>query len=267
VSVDKRLQKLETSLPPAKAGLFWLKDTLEFGQHRRYQDMWADPRRRRGEVVKQVGEAVHKNLGDPPLEREVLDQAVREAQKQTDTLMVLILDVHEYVRSESRLNNLRVDLALEKYLRLLERYAFRGEFDPEAWDSWRAMLIETWAAISRLRKLVDSISETYFDGHALLFPEDDEVLNSDNSDLEGIAKSYNRSQHNLPHWKAIDLDAELSLIAEYVPAQAEHFVLIAKAKTLDAFGERGAAMKLLDLCEIRISCELKRLRSLSEPRG
>ena len=47
-------------------------------------------------------------------------------------------------------------------------------------------------------ELVDSISETCFQGHALLFPEDEEGLNRDNADLEVMAKSYNRSERNLP---------------------------------------------------------------------
>ena len=261
----RRVQRIETSLTPRDVALLWLKRILEFGQHPHDDDMWSDPRRLRDAVAEKIGAAVRENFGDPRLKREQLEEIVREAQKQADALMVLILDMHKYVSSESRVNRVQVELVLERYLRLLERYVHHGEFEPEAWDSWRAMLIQTWTAIRRLRKLVDCISETCFDGHALLFPGDEEVLNEDSADLETMAKAYKRLEGDLPDWKAIEIDAEFSLIAEYVTAQAEQFVLLAKVKTLDAFGERGAARKLLDSCEFRILRELKRLRSSSEP--
>jgi hypothetical protein len=262
VSVRKRVQKIETSLPPKEMGLFWLEKILEFGQNRQQEDLWADPRCVRLDVAQKIGEAVNENLADPPLRRELLDQAVREAQKQTDTLMVLILDVHEHVSSESRIDHVSVDLVLEKYWRLLERGGYKGEFDPVAWDSWRAMLINKWTAIICLRKLVDSISETCFDGHTLLFAEDEELLNGNITALERMAKMYNDSEHDLAARRAIHLDTESPFIAEHVKALTEFFVSRAKGKTLSAFGERDAATKLLDSCESRLHREVKRLRSL-----
>src|SRR3954466_7580900 len=116
MSIRKRVQKIETSLTPREMALFWLESILNFDQRSHFHDLWLDPRGFRDIVAKKVAEAVRENLTEPPLKREVLELAVREAQKQTDTLMVLILDLHQHVRSQSCLNHLMVDLVIERYL-------------------------------------------------------------------------------------------------------------------------------------------------------
>jgi hypothetical protein len=267
VSLLKRVKKIETSLTPKEMALSCvnsLKDILNFDPGRDNDDLWLDPRGLRARVARKIGKAVRENLADPPLGAEALDQAVREAQKQTDTLLVLILDVNQHVRSESRVNKVSVDLVIERYLLLLEREAYKRDCDAQAWESWRAQLITTWIAVRRLEMLVDRISDACFDGRVFLWAENKEGLHHDRTDLERLAKSYDRFEGTVPDWKAINLDAELSSVAEYIRAQAEHRVSMAKAKTLSDFGESEAATNLLDSSNFRITRELNLLRSSSQ---
>jgi hypothetical protein len=132
MSLRKRLRRIEISLKPLDAVLLWLKEMLDFGQERYWEEMLADPRNPRIVVAKMVGEAVRENLSYPPLKSELLEQAVRGAMKEADMRMVLILELHDYVRSACNLNRPYCELLLEKSIRILVEHRYLGKFDPQS---------------------------------------------------------------------------------------------------------------------------------------
>ena len=263
MSKDKRLQKIETSLPPTEAAILCLKEMLERGQERYSEEMLADPRNPRVLLAKMIGDAVRENLGDPPLNRERLEQAVREAQKQGDMLIVLALTLHDHVRP--KLIVAHTELLEERFIRILSQTSSLGHW-PKSWELWRAQLTDSLIEKLRLKKIVESISLKYYRGHALLFAADEESLNSQIACLDDLMKDYNSLVGRLPDCKPIDFEALSLVIAEHADRQVDNLVALARAKTLVMFGEEQAARELLDSTAYRAVQELKRLRSLSQKR-
>jgi hypothetical protein len=262
MSLRKRLRRIEISLKPLGAVLLWLKEMLDFGQERYWEEVLADPRNPRNVVAKMVGEAVRKNFIHP-MQPELVEQAVREAQKQADMLIMLILQLHDYVRSECKLHHLYGELLDERLSRILGQSVSMGRIEPKPWELWRALLRDRLIATRSLRKIVQSISAKYYEGHPLLFAADEDVLNSEIACLEDLMKEYNCLKGVLPDWKAIDLHALSSEMERSVELQVEHLVTLARAKTLSSFGEEQAARELLDSTTHVALRELERLRSLS----
>jgi hypothetical protein len=260
----KRLQRIETSLTPREAVLLWLKGMLELSHESYLEKVFADPRNPRLLLLKAVAEAVRENLTGPPLKPELLEHAVREAQKQADVLITLILDLHDRVRSECRLNHPYAELLFERFQRmLLEQIVQHDRSQPDAWDSWRKLLTERLSAMWQLRKTVVAINARFFDGHPLLFAADKDMLNCQIVLLEDLRKTYNGLEHDLPGWTALNIDAQSSSMREQVEAKVAQLVAMANAKTLKDFGEEEAARELMDSYAFRALRELKRLRSSS----
>lgn len=264
MTLRKRLQKIETSLTPKEAVFLWLKEMLELSHETYVEKMFADPRNPRVLVARTVGEAIRENLSDPPLEPELLEQAVRKAQKEADMLIVLLLDLHDHVRSKCELNSVQAQVVDERFMHLLQTYVYEGRFEPCKWDSWRALLSDNLIAMRQLRETVASISDSYYDSHPLLFAADEEKLNGVIVRLEDLTNDYNSWQNTLPDWKPIYTDAHPSL-AEHYDALVALRVSTAQAKTLKDFGETEAARKLLDSNAVGICRMLNRLRSSSSP--
>ena len=131
MSPRKRLHRIETSLPPLEAALLWLNEMLELGQERYSHEMLADLGNPRAVLAHMIGKAVRENLGDPPLNRERLEQAVRQAQKQGDMLMVLVLTLHDHIRP--KLIVARTELLEERFARILSQTSLLG-LRPKSWD-------------------------------------------------------------------------------------------------------------------------------------
>jgi hypothetical protein len=260
MSPHNRLRRIETSLPPIEAVLLWLAEMLELGQERYSEEMLADPRNLRVLLAKMIGDAIRENVIHA-MKPEVLDQAVREAQKQGDMRMVLVLNLHEHVRG--KLNVAHTDLLEERYTRILLQTSVVGH-QPKSWDLWRAQLTDSLIEKLCLKKIVESISVKYYRGHALLFEADEDLLNAQIARLDDLMKDYNTLKVYLPDFKPIDLEALSLVIAEHAELQVENLVALARAKTLAMFGEEQAARELLDLTAHRAVQELKRLSSLSQ---
>ena len=113
----------------------------------------------------------------------------------------------------------------------------------------------------QLRETVVAISERYFAGHPLLFPEDANTLDKDIDALEELTKHYNSLEGGLPGWTAIDIDVVASSIREQLSAEVAVRVAHAKATTLEDFGELAAAWKLMEPFDL---AALKRLRASTE---
>lgn len=260
MSLRKRVQKIETSLPPVEAVLLWLKEMLELGQEQYSEKMLADPKNPRVVLAEMIGEAVRDNF-IRPMQPDLVQQAVREAQKQGDMLMLLVLNLHDHVRRKLIVPH--TDLLEERYVRILLQTSFVGLLS-KSWALWRAQLTDSLIAKWCLKKIVESISVKYYSGHALLFEADEDMLNSQIAQLEDLMKEYNTLKVCLPDFQPIDLGALSAVIAKHAEWQVENLVVVARAKTLVMFGEEQAARELLDSTADIALRELKRLRLLSQ---
>jgi hypothetical protein len=261
MSHDKRVHTIETSLTPKAGVLFWLEDMLQSSHESYLEKLFANPSNPRVIVVKAVGEAVRENLSYPRLTAEQLEQAVREAQRQADTLILLVLNLHERVRSKCQDAVMSIELICEQRQRLFFEATCQNKFEPKDWDSWRDRLFGTLTSMLVLREMVTSISAKYYDGHPLLFAADNDKLNVQIAYLQEALKLYNNLQHVLPGWKPITIDA--SFIAHHVEALAASLMDLSKVQTFAAFGEDEAARGLADSCRLRSQREMKKLLSSS----
>jgi hypothetical protein len=261
MSLRKRVRKIETSLPPVETVLLWLKGTLELGQEGFTRETLAHACNPRGWRAKLVGDAIRENVNDA-IKAEVLDQVVREAQKEADLRIVLVMKLHEQV--QQKLTDSGTELLEERFARLLSQTSLVG-FQPKSWELWRAQLADSLVDKWCLKKIVASISIDYYRGHPLLFDADEERLNSQIACLEDLMKEYNSLERRLPGCKPID-GANLSSISEkHAERQAQNLIALAKVKTLVMFGEEQAAMELLDSTADNAIRAIKQLRSLSKP--
>lgn len=261
MNLKKRLQKVETSLTPLEAVLLWLKPMLDLGRQEYCEEMLADPRNPRVVVAKMVEEAVRENLSEPRLKPELLEQAVRDAIKQSDMLMVLVLDLHDHVRAKCAVNRIYCELLDERLTRIVGQTQYLG-FVPKPWELWRGLLIEKLLGMLSLRGVAQSISANYYDGHPLLFAEDENDLNTQIQCLEELLKEGNRIGAGLPAWEPIDLQPLSSHIEESVEMNAKGLVMSARAKTLMTFREEQPARELLNSMTYWSLPEMKRLRAL-----
>lgn len=262
MTLGKRLQKIETSLTPREAVLLhFLRPMLDLGQEGSWKKMLADRSNPRIVVLQKVTDAVRENLSFPPLEPERLDQVVRDAVIQADTLMVLVMNLQERVRSEWNQNLLHIELLNEKLKRMSQQLTYEHKLDPKDFDSWRGDLVTILSRMQLLKKAVVSITSQYYNNHPLLFEFDEQMLEIQVEFLKKSAEEYNCLQRFLPQWMAIDIDAQPS--AEAIKAQVAQYVSVAKAKTLADFGEEEEARKLMDSCAYHALREMTRLRSSS----
>jgi hypothetical protein len=257
MSHNKRVHTIETSLTPKAGVLFWLEDMLQSSHDSYLERLIADRSNPRVAVVRAVGEAVRENLSYPRLKPEQLEQAVREAQKQADTLILLVLNLHERVRSASKDAVVSIELIYERGLRMMLQAMYQDRSEPKEWDWWRDKLTVTLTSMLIMREIVTSISAKYYDCNPLLFAGDQERLNEQIALLEDTSKMYTHGQHALPHWKPITIPST----AEHVEALVELLVDGAKAQTLAAFGEDEAARELLESCGVRAHRKVKQLLS------
>lgn len=263
----QRLRRIETSLTPRQAVLLWLKEAQQLGflgytEKSLSSTMHEAPRAR---LTEMVGKAVRESLCEQGMKRELILPAEREARKQTDFLIILIRNLHWEVHEECTLDAPYIVLLYEKFKRMLEHYTQRAaKFDPEIWEIWRAILIRRLTRMRQLSETVVAISERYFDGHPLLFPEEANTLDNNIDALEKLTKHYNSLEGGLPAWTTIDVEALASSIREQLSAQIAERVVHAKATTLEDFGELEASWKLTEPLAL---AELKRLRASREKGG
>ena len=227
--------------------LFWLKGKLELGfvghmEKLLTASMNEAPRAR---IPETVGDAIRKNLCEQGMKPEKIRQVVREAQKQTDFLIVLIRNLHHYVWWECTLNPPYILLLYERFERLVEQCVHRDKLEPKAWDLWRAVLMRRLFAMWQVKNTIEGISVRYYDGHQLLFAENESELNQQIESLEKLAKHYNRLAKDVPSLTAINMGRHSSSVQKRALDQVGELIAIAKSTTLDDFGEHEAASKIL----------------------
>jgi hypothetical protein len=260
VNQGKRLQRIETSLTPKQAVLLWLKGMLESDNVSYLEKLFAAPRNEgtRSRMSQAVGEAVRKSLIQQRTTPELMERIVRDAQKQADVLVILIRDLHNRVHVECTVNAPYIALLYDKLRLLLVQHVHQGEFEPEAWDLWRAVLMKRLTTMCQLRDAIAAISARYYDGHPVLFVNDDSNLNRQIASLEHLTELYNELENGLPVWIAINFDAGSFSMREQLSAVVAEYVAMAESITLEDFGEHQAARDVVDRYVIR---RLKQLRS------
>ena len=261
MSLNKRISEIEISLTPKDAAIGWLKDMVEMGDEAYTQKMLADPRNPRVLVTRMVADAVRQNhslLATTGM----METAVREARKQTDLLMLLVLDLHKRVRSKCEINHPYTELLRERFHRLLLESEFRNKCVPEEWDLWRALLEGKLFGMRVLKEIVLYVSNKYYDGQPLLFATDQDCLNSQIVSLEELTSIYNHNE-KLPRWKELNIDDSLPLIRKHAENMAEVYFNLAKINTLKDFGEEGMATELLEVQTDHVFRKIKQARSSS----
>lgn len=189
---------------------------------------------------------------------EVIAQAVREAQKQADFLMVLRKNLLNDVVLTCELNALHLLLLNEKLGRMLEQIIQGSGFETITWDLWRGVLVQRLSEMWRLRGTVQVISERYYDHHSLLFPEIDSRFNEQVRDIQELAKHCNTCYRRFAGRTVIHSKSLLSSIRKQVLVEVGERVAIAKSTILEDFGESEAAWRVMAPYDLAM---LERLRA------
>lgn len=248
MSLTRRLQMIETSLTPKQAVLLWLEEAQQLGivdyaEKQFNSPMHEAPRRR---LTEMVGKAARESLCKQGMKREFIDRVEREARMEIDFLIVLVKNLQHEMNLECTLNAPYIALLYEKFERLLEHFTELNRFEPESWELWRRVVTVRLIAMWRLKEVSTAISERYFDGRPLLFPEEGSRFDQHIDALDTLAKYHNRLEEELPAFTAIDSVALASSVREQVHRAVAERAARAKFTTLEDFGESEAAWKLIE---------------------
>ncbi|PYX35004.1 MAG: hypothetical protein DMG81_19060 [Acidobacteria bacterium] len=192
---------------------------------------------------------------------EVIAQGVRKAEKEADFLLVLLRDLHKDVAFICELNAPYTVLLYEKFGRMREQNIRNSADERSLWAMWRTLLSTKLGDVWRLEETVTQISKRYYDGHSLLFSEDESTLRLQISWLEDLAGYYNTLQRRNQACLAIDLEALWSSVRRQAFREVGKRVAQAQATTLEDFGEFAAASKVMEPFELGL---LEKLRAEGE---
>jgi hypothetical protein len=245
MSLANRLTKIETSLTPKQAVLFWLKEVRQSDPDEYREKALRAPFRESPQVrIPQMAEdAVRNALRRKGWTWESASRPAFEAWKEA----CFLLDLVHQLNLEVRLDELhsRPDLMF-----LLVELAWMEQEHEEhglitALGGWRTLFIKTLTGMLLLKTTIQAISKQYYDNHSILFPDEEAALKLGIGCAEDLATGYNALEGLLPSWTAIDLPALKSSIEAEIPAAVGEQVARAKAKTLRAIGEWEAAWEIV----------------------
>lgn len=172
---------------------------------------------------------------------ELIARAEREAWKRADSLVVLVLNLNDQVQQNSLQSYPCLAYLWVQMQWMGEQFDEHDVFNAAEWDSWRTVLIDTFARLWPLRATIAAISEQHYDNHSVLFPDQESNLSQCIQRAEFMANLYNDLEGGLPSWTAIDLAALQSSMEAQVPAAVGERLADARAATLQAAGEWSAA--------------------------
>ncbi len=160
---ERRLTKLEASLPPREAVRHWLGEVHGHGTLAANLD--------RPTVVSPLVElteraeaaARHAHAGEPlPVRRE----AERRATADTCFLVLLVVEVEEATAESIRLGSLRLSALRWEY----RARSAEGGRDRPGWSAWRRGVLELATTLSRTETVRHAVAERYLDGVEVLSP-------------------------------------------------------------------------------------------------
>ena len=120
-------------------------------------------------------------------------------------------------------------------------------------------MVERLLRMRDLKQTVDAISAKYYDGHPLLFSEDERKLNNGIAWLEELSRTYNSFENDIPTVQPLNIDAEFRSTPARVEARVAHYEVIAKAKTWIDSGYPEIARELTDPYAMRVLRQMKQV--------
>jgi len=238
MSLEKRVTKIECSLPPKQAALLWLEEMRRSGLSTflaRLSDPHENPLIRVPQMAaRAVRERFNKNRIMPELAN-----AEREAWRQAARLVVIAVGLNLTVL-HGRRSRWTCKMLLREWLHGIMRGA---PPDCVMANGWRMLLTDELREARLLREVTTVLSTTYYDGQSLLVTELQDDLEHHIQDLEAMAKP--RKIHEpLSSCMAIDLMAVESSIKAQVPAVVANWVACARVEVLQLPGQPKGAYDL-----------------------
>ena len=153
MNMERRLQKIETSLSPRQAAMLWLVEAQRFPSYQEYsQDTAGEPitEAPRVKIPRQAAEAMRYRVMFEPWPTESQAKAVSEAHQQADFLVALALNINNQLLAELDRSVLVLWALSEQRLRMSQQGRRRKLSSRAEWNFWRQMLV---AHLSQLRVL------------------------------------------------------------------------------------------------------------------
>lgn len=235
---QRRLTRIETSLSPKQAVLFWLRQEHQgktSSEYLRWMLQRPASEAPRNRVELQVIDAIRAAMKGR--ETNQIYQAVRQGQMYADFLIVLVSRTNRVILDDSRCRALYIALLYQEL-----RYAALSGDDDELMKEWAGRLRDFAQELFSLRRATELIRDTYFDGECILFKDATEELEQQIRAVRGMVDSYNRVLMDMNRPRSAINSANLDkAVTELASKRATLIVALAKSTMLDDFGETQAS--------------------------
>src|SRR6266571_1731107 len=207
MSIRARLVKVETSLTPEQAVLLWFREAQQTASYEEYaQKVMREPvsEAPRSRLPRMVAQAAREALRKQGKNEILLQKAELQAWKQTDFLLLLIMNLNAEALEGQRERWLCLALLQQQLLRMAEDFDSGRPAKHNEWEGWRQLLVSELRQHYRFQAAASLIGNRYFAGNAVLFQDSIRDLCGCIELLEKFVTVYNQCE-DLPYWKAIDL--------------------------------------------------------------
>lgn len=238
MKAERRLAKLEASLPPREAVFHWLGDVHGHGSLYAYLEgpSSMSPLVLLTERARAAARTAH---GGAP--RPVTREAERRAAMDTVFLVVLVSESECDAVETIRIGGLRLEaLRWESRARSAE-----DSRDRRAWSAWRTAVLELATELARGEAVRRILAERYLDGHDMLSP----VVLAAWQELRAGVTALVETLPTLPgagRRRRRDLAAIDAVAGRTAPGAAARLVERVRARTLDLLGDHAAALAVAE---------------------
>jgi hypothetical protein len=239
---QSRLTRIEASLTPKQAVLMWLRQEHQGKSSDEYV-RWLIQRppscAPRPRLEKQVAETIRVAMKGQDLAR--VQQAVRQAQMYADFLILLVNKTNWAVLADSRSRWLEIALLYEQL-----RNVALSDDEEEAINQWAVHVREFAIEMLSLQETTELIQNKYFDGEFILLQDAVRNMQQQIQIVRKLLEAYDRviiqaGKEEL----ATDFDKLQRSAKEQVSEKVGFITALARSKSLDDFGEPGAADAIL----------------------
>jgi len=242
MNLERRLQKIETSLSPQQATMLWLDEAQRFPSYREYlQDMAREPitEAPREKVPRQAAEAMRYRVMFEPWPTETKTKVVSEAREQTDFLVVLVFIINNQVLDQLDRSVLLLWALWEQRSRMSQQGRHLKLSSRAEWTFWRQMLVAHLSQLRVLKAAIAALGATRFNGQCVVFTKQAAELDGQIEETELLAKLYNKIHRAVPSWTAVNLGGAPD--PDETRALVRELEDLARAEVLIASGEGHAA--------------------------
>ncbi len=247
MSIRARLVKVETSLTPEQAVLLWFREAQQTASYEEYaQKVMREPvsEAPRSRLPRMVAQAAREALRKQGKNEILLQKAELQAWKQTDFLLLLIMNLNAEALEGQRERWLCLALLQQQLLRMAEDFDSGRPDKHNEWESWRQLLVSELRQHYRFQAAASLLGNRYFAGNAVLFQDSIGDLCGCIELLEKLVAVYDQCE-DLPCWKAIDLGELRRAVEPQASGKASAAVDVARAKVLRDLGDHEAANRLM----------------------